>query len=168
MQKRSFRSVVTKSRQNLKAIRFSGFFGLARDDLFFLMNRIFRHNEVLFSFLEFYFTHRHPKTAAGGCFRGGFRIYEAILLRKYVEFSDFPGFFFLDSIDFPEEERQKSRSFQHNNFHGYLLHDKHVMMSTSAAITHTALVGSIDATISPAPNASGIRHDLHMVILITS
>ncbi len=40
-------------------------------------------------------------------------------------------------------------------------------IKTSAAITHTALVGRMDATISPAPNAIGVIQDLHLLILIT-
>ena len=43
-----------------------------------------------------------------------------------------------------------------------------VTISTIAAITHTALVGRIDATISPAPKAIGTPQLLHRFIIITS
>lgn len=41
------------------------------------------------------------------------------------------------------------------------------MMSTRAAITHTALVGRIAAVINPAPKAIGAKQDLHLLIFIT-
>ena len=44
---------------------------------------------------------------------------------------------------------------------------RQVKIRTRAAITHTAFVGRIAAVISPAPNAIGARHDLHLLIIIT-
>ena len=43
-----------------------------------------------------------------------------------------------------------------------------VKIRTSAAITHTALVGSSDATNSPAENAIGIEQLLHRLMILTS
>jgi len=43
-----------------------------------------------------------------------------------------------------------------------------VKIRTIAAITHTALVGRIDATINPAPNAIGTPQLLHRFMIITS
>lgn len=49
----------------------------------------------------------------------------------------------------------------------YPLMLRQVKIRTRAAITHTALVGRIAATISPAPNAIGVIQDLHLLIIIT-
>ncbi len=56
---------------------------------------------------------------------------------------------------------------EYNYLHGYLLVIQ-VMISTIAAITHTAFVGKIDATINPAENAIGTLQLLHFLIIITS
>ena len=53
-------------------------------------------------------------------------------------------------------------------FIAYLLILRQVKMSTSAAITHTAFVGSTAAVISPAPNAITVPQLLHRLITITS
>lgn len=51
--------------------------------------------------------------------------------------------------------------------HTYLLSLRQVMIRTRAAMTHTALVGSIAATMSPDPKAMGPRQLLHLLIVIT-
>lgn len=43
-----------------------------------------------------------------------------------------------------------------------------VMIRTIAAITHTAFVGRIDATINPAEKAIGVEQLLHLLMIITS
>ena len=48
----------------------------------------------------------------------------------------------------------------------YPLTVRQVTMRTSAAMTHTAFVGRIAATIKPAPNAIGAAQDLHFLIFI--
>ena len=53
-------------------------------------------------------------------------------------------------------------------FIAYLLILRQVMMSTSAAITHTAFVGRTAAVINPAPNAITVVQLLHRLITITS
>ena len=56
---------------------------------------------------------------------------------------------------------------QNDYLHSYLLIETQVMMRTSAAITHTALVGRIEATINPAPKAIGAAQLLQRFIDIT-
>ena len=51
--------------------------------------------------------------------------------------------------------------------HSYLLTLRQVQTSTTAAITHTALVGSSAAVISPAAKAIEAVHRLHRLIFIT-
>lgn len=57
---------------------------------------------------------------------------------------------------------------QHNYLHRYLLVTQ-VMMSTIAAITHTALVGRIEAVRSPSPKAIAAEQlFLRHLMIITS
>ena len=56
---------------------------------------------------------------------------------------------------------------QYNNLHSYLL-DRQVIISTSAAITHTAFAGSTDATSIPAPkDIATVQFFLRHLINIT-
>ena len=56
---------------------------------------------------------------------------------------------------------------QNYNLHSCLLTLRQVHMSTIAAITHTALVGSREAAIRPAAKEIGAAHCLHRLIYIT-
>lgn len=72
-----------------------------------------------------------------------------------------------DPVDLPEEEREDLRMIQHNYLHRCLL-VKQVMMSTIAAITHTAFVGSIEAVRSPSPKEIAVAQlFLRHLIFIT-
>lgn len=56
---------------------------------------------------------------------------------------------------------------ENHYLHSYLLTLRQVQMSTQAATTHTALVGRIEAAISPAPKAIAVAQLLHRLIFIT-
>ena len=83
------------------------------------------------------------------------------------------GLFFLylfDPVHFSEDEREKLRMIQNDDFHSYLL-DTQVKMSTIAAITQTAFVGNIDAVSSPIPKAIAVvqlflRHLIYLTLYI--
>lgn len=76
--------------------------------------------------------------------------------------------YLFDTVNSPEKERQHLRVIQHYYFHRYLLTLIQVMISTTAAITHTALVGRTEATISPAENVIAPLQRLHRFMIITS
>ena len=84
--------------------------------------------------------------------------------------------YLFDTVYLSEEERQYLRMIEHYYLHHCLLNCRgdhsrraiQVTISTIAAITHTALVGSSDATSSPAEKAIGKLQLLHCLMIITS
>ena len=56
---------------------------------------------------------------------------------------------------------------ENHYLHSYLLTLRQVQMSTHAATTHTAFVGRIEATRSPAPKVIAAVQLLHLLIFIT-
>lgn len=72
-----------------------------------------------------------------------------------------------DTVDFPQKERKHLRMVEHYYLHSYLLELRQVMMSTIAAITHTAFAGSIAAVSRPAENATAAVQRLRHFIIIT-
>lgn len=82
--------------------------------------------------------------------------------------------YLLDTVDPSEKEREDLRVVEYYYLHHNLLKSPQylraiqVTISTIAAITHTAFVGNIDATISPAEKAIGTPQLLHRLMIFTS
>ena len=69
--------------------------------------------------------------------------------------------YLFDTVDLPEKEAQYLWMIEYDYLH-------HWIISTIAAITHTALAGNSDATSNPAENAIGTLQPLHLCMIITS